>query len=238
VVGGRVINWSTGDGVEAAELAFTSAAGLTTVRAGKDGSFQFAPAAPGRFSLATIIAPGFLPYAPELTHSPVRIALAPKQAVRGVTLFLFPAVDYFGTVVDAQGAPVAGAKVKLAESPTGEQTLEKIITEWTTDKQGKFTFHAPDEAVFEATKAGKRGWATLDGAVQNTKKMTITIGEAAARDATIRGKTVDASGAPLVSQRQSFGCHTEIAPSGTSSASSSCFPRITWARRNSTRSTF
>jgi hypothetical protein len=51
--------------------------------------------------------------------------------------------------------------------------------------------------VFEAAKGTKRGWAILDGNVATTHKMTIKIGDAAARDATIRGKTVDASGAPL-----------------------------------------
>jgi RNA polymerase sigma factor (sigma-70 family) len=197
VVAGRVINWSTGEGVETAELTFTGAAGAATVRVGKTGAFQFAPGAAGTFSLTTIIAPGFLPYAPELTHSPVRITLAKKQAVRGLTLFLFPAVDYHGKVVDAQGAAVAGAKVKLAHSPTNEQVLEKIATEWTTDKDGKFVFHAPDEAVLEAAKGGKRGWAILDGAVATTHSMTITIGDAPARDASIRGKVVDNSGSPL-----------------------------------------
>lgn len=197
VLGGRVINWSTGDGVGTAELTFTSAAGAATVRTNKDGSFELAPPAPGTFSLATIIAPGFLPYAPELLHSPVRIALGSKQAVRGLTLFLFPAVDYHGMVVDATGAPVAGAKVKLADPPAGEQVLEKIVTEWTTDKSGKFVFHAPDFAVFEATKGGKRGWAILDGNVAISRQMVIALGEGAARDATIRGKAVDGNGAPL-----------------------------------------
>lgn len=197
VISGRVVNWSTGDGVAGAELTFTSHAGATTLRAGKDGSFELAPPASGRFSLTTIIAPGFLPYAPELEHSPVHIALGPKQAVRGLRLFLFPALDYVGTVVDASGSPVAGAKVKLADPPGGEQTLEKIATEWTTDKQGKFVFHAPDGSVLEASRGGKRGWSILDGNAQTTRQMTITIGEAAARDATIKGKTVDASGAPL-----------------------------------------
>ena len=37
----------------------------------------------------------------------------------------------------------------------------------------------------------------LDGSVATTKNMVIRIGDAAARDATIRGKVVDASGAPL-----------------------------------------
>jgi RNA polymerase sigma factor (sigma-70 family) len=196
-ISGRVINWSTGEGVATAELTFTTAAGVTTVRAGKDGEFELAPPKPGTFSLATIIAPDFLPYAPELQHSPVRIVLGPKQAVRGLTLFLFPALDYFGTVVDDKGAPVAGAKVKLADPPAGEQTLEKIVTEWTADKQGKFVFHAPDGSVFEAARGNKRGWAVLDGNVQTTKQMVIKIGDAPARDAVIRGRTVDKSGSPL-----------------------------------------
>ena len=52
-------------------------------------------------------------------------------------------------------------------------------------------------AVQVAIENWKRGWSILDGNVQNTKQMVITIGEAAPRDAEIRGKTVDASGAPL-----------------------------------------
>jgi RNA polymerase sigma factor (sigma-70 family) len=197
VISGRVINWSTGGGVAGAELTFTTGAGVTTVRAGKDGSFELAPPKPGMFSLATIIAPEFLPYAPELQHSPVRIAVGSKQAVRGLTLFLFPALDYFGTVVDANGAPIAGAKVKLADPPAGEQTLEKIVTEWTADKQGKFVFHAPDGSVLEASRGNKRGWAILDRDVATTHNMVITIGDAQARDATIRGRAVDKSGSPL-----------------------------------------
>lgn len=197
VISGRVINWSTGDGVGNAELTFTGPRGAITIRTDGNGSFELAPEASGVFSLTTIIAQGFLPYAPELEHSPVRVVLAAKQAVRGVTLFLYPAVDYFGTVVDAAGTPIAGAHVKLADPPTGEQTLEKIVTEWTTDNQGKFLFHAPDGAVFEAVKGGKRGWAMLDGDVALTHKMTIKIGDAPARDATIKGKTVDDTGAPI-----------------------------------------
>ena len=184
-ISGRVINWSTGDGVANAELTFTSVLGATTIRAGNDGSFELTAPKPSVYSVATIIAPGFLPYAPELEHSPVRIALLSKQAVRGLTLFLFPALDYEGTVVDARHAPVAGAKVTLESTPSGEQTLEKIVTEWTTDKQGKFVFHAPDGAVFEASRAGKRGWAILDGNVATTRQMVIELGDAAARDATM-----------------------------------------------------
>jgi hypothetical protein len=196
-ISGHVINWSTGEGVDGAELTFTTTNGATTVRAAKDGSFELVPAGPGTFSLTTIVSPGFLPYAPELAHSPVRITLAPKQAVRGVTMFLFPALDYQGTVVDAQGAPVAGAKVELTDAPAGEQVLEKIETQWTTDKQGQFTFHAPDGSVFGASHGNARGWAVLDGNVATTRRMTIHLGDHPARDATIRGKVVDAKGSPF-----------------------------------------
>lgn len=124
VIDGRVINGSTGEGVAGADLTFTSDAGASTIRSRDDGSFELAPPAPGRFTLTAIAATGFLPYAPELQHSTVHVALARGQVVRGITLFLYPAIDYHGRVVDAHGAPVAGARVRLLGTPAGEQVLE------------------------------------------------------------------------------------------------------------------
>src|SRR5262249_61152875 len=93
-LGGRVVNWATGDGVAGAELTFTGDAGASTVRSRDDGGFELAPPAPGRFTLTAAAAPGFLPYAPELLHSTVHVALARHQAVRGITVFLFPSPHY------------------------------------------------------------------------------------------------------------------------------------------------
>ena len=194
---GRVINWSTGDGVAGAELTFTSEAGATTIRAHDDGAFELAPAMPGSFVLSAIAAPGFLPYAPELLHSTVHVTLTKGQAVHGITVFLFPALDYHGTVVDSHRAPVANARVRLLGTPSGEQAIDKPDTEWTTDRDGHFTFHAADDAVLEAVRGNQRGWARLDGDVANTKQLTITLGDAPARDQTISGHAVDASGAPI-----------------------------------------
>ena len=194
---GRVINWSTGGGVANAELTFTNDAGAQTVRTDEQGAFELAPTAPGRFVLTAVVAPGFLPYAPELLHSSVQIELAKDRAVEGITVFLFPAVDYRGKVVDASGAPVAGARVKLLGTPSGEQTIEKLETEWTSGRDGTFVFHAADDAVFEASHQNRRGWARLDRDVAITKQLVIAIGEAPARDATITGKVVDTTGAPV-----------------------------------------
>jgi len=122
-IGGRVINWSTGGGVAGAELTFTGDAGATTIRTRDDGGFELAPPAPGRFTLTAVAAPGFLPYAPEFLHSTIHVALARGQVVRGITVFLFPALDYTGRVVDARGAPVPGARIRLLGTPAGEQVI-------------------------------------------------------------------------------------------------------------------
>ncbi|HEU4734698.1 MAG TPA: sigma-70 family RNA polymerase sigma factor [Kofleriaceae bacterium] len=197
IASGRVVNWSTGDGVAGAELTFTSDAGATTIRSRDDGGFELAPTAPGRFVLSAIAAPGFLPYAPELLHSTVHLALARGQKVRGITVFLFPALDYHGKVVDPQGAPAAGARVRLLGTPAGEQMIDKPQTEWTADRDGNFTFHAADDAVLEATRGSARGWARLDAAATITRQLTIRLGDAPPRDATITGRAVDASGAAI-----------------------------------------
>jgi RNA polymerase sigma factor (sigma-70 family) len=196
-VSGRVINWSTGDGVDGADITFTSDGGATTVRSRAGGAFELAPTAPGHFILTTASAPGFLPYAPELSHSNVQVEIVKDRAVKGITVFLFPAVDYNGLVIDDKGRPVAGAKVRLLGTPEGEQAIDKLETEWTSDKDGKFAFHAADNAVFEAVKGNLRGWAMLDGDVALTRQLTIGISNAPARDAKISGRVVDSKQQPI-----------------------------------------
>ncbi|HEX4449478.1 MAG TPA: sigma-70 family RNA polymerase sigma factor [Kofleriaceae bacterium] len=196
-IAGRVINWSTSAGVADADVTFTSAAGATTVKTGDGGAFELAPNEPGAYSLATINAAGFLPYAPELDHSPIDVQFRKGRTVDGIIVFLYPALDYHGVVVDRANAPVAGAHVALLGSPAGEQAEGRLATEWTTAADGSFTFHAPDDTVFEASKGALRGWAKLDGNVAITKLMTIQLGDAPARDSTITGAVVDEHDQPL-----------------------------------------
>ncbi len=191
VVAGRVINWSTGDGVGGADLTFIGEGGAVTVHSKPTGVWELAPAAPGHFTLTTISAPGFLPYAPELQHSPVHVEVIRDRAVKGITVFLYPALDYTGRVVDAKGAPVAGAKVRLLGTPLNEQAIDKLETEWTTDKDGAFVFHAADNAVFQATHGAQHGWAVLDGDVQITHQLAITLGDTRARDFQISGHVLE-----------------------------------------------
>ncbi|HUJ63620.1 MAG TPA: sigma-70 family RNA polymerase sigma factor, partial [Kofleriaceae bacterium] len=195
VLAGRVLDWSTGDGIAGAELTFSADDGAVTARTGDDGSFELAPPHAGQFTLAAIAASGFLPYAPEYMHSPVRAHLAAGSAIRHVTLYLYPALDYHGLVVDAAGAPVAGAHVRLLATP--DQRIDKLQSEWTSDARGTFVFHGADDAVLEATAGSKRGWARLDNAVAISKHMTIKLADVAERDAAITGRVVDGNDHPL-----------------------------------------
>jgi hypothetical protein len=195
-VGGLVINWSTGAGVAGAELGFAGPAGVVTVRSAPDGAFELA-APSGTYRLATVSAPGFLPFAPEWDHSTVVFEIVPDRKVSGATVFLSPAADYTGKVVDKSGAPVAGARVRLIDNPSGEQVLEGLTAEWTTDARGRFSFHAPDDSVFEADKRGVKGRARLDGNVAITKVLMIELAVTPPADREIAGHVVDQDGAPI-----------------------------------------
>lgn len=192
IVRGRVINWSTGEGVDGADLTFIGDGGATTVHSMADGVFELGGT--GRYVLNAASAPGFLPYAPELGHAKTLVELRDGLAVSGITIFMFPAIEYSGRVVDAKGAAVAGAKVRLVGTPQNEQAIDKLDTEWTSAADGSFTFHAPDEAVLEATKGVARGWGVVDGDVMITHAMTIPIAAQAARDLKITGIVRDAKG--------------------------------------------
>lgn len=192
---GRVINWSTGDGVEAAELTFAAAGGeVITVRSAAGGGFELTPPAPAAYTLATVEAAGFMPYAPEWQHSTVRLTARADERVGGLVVYLFPAVDYNGLVVDGKDRPVAGARVRLVGSPTGEQALASLETSWVSGRDGRFVFHATDDAVLEAEARGLRGRARLDGNVAITHEMVIELGDLPRDPATVTGHVVGADG--------------------------------------------
>jgi hypothetical protein len=175
---GRVVADDDGAGVPFAELTFSRAGAAASLRAGEDGAFRFDPPEDGRWLLAAVTAPGFLPFAPEWGHSPVQLDARRGQHVRGIRIFLTRALEMEGLVVDPDGAPVPGAEVRLL-GVAGEAALVPLADRFVTDGRGAFAFTAPEGAELEARKPGfLPGRAEVDVVAALHRRLTIALGPA------------------------------------------------------------
>jgi hypothetical protein len=149
---GHVLSTGTGAPIPGAELTFSRGDASEQVRAGPDGAFLFTAPIPGRWLLAAVAAPGYFPFAPEWGFSPLQFDALPGEQVRGVDVFLAPALELDGAVVDEDGAPVPGADVTLLGN--GGSALILIPGRFLADASGHFRAAAPQGSVLEARKAG------------------------------------------------------------------------------------
>jgi hypothetical protein len=196
---GRIVDWDTRVGISGAELAFVSAGVTHETISGSDGRYRFEAPSLGSWSLAMVTAEGYLPYAPELGRSRVSWTSSAGLKIDHADLFLHPAITYQGQVVDAEGTPLAGARVELFGAESGERALVGIASSFETDESGAFEFVAPDWAVLEAQHPDHPpGRAQLDEAAQLGRRLTIEMGNApAASDQPITGVVFGADGNAL-----------------------------------------
>ncbi|KIG15001.1 hypothetical protein DB30_06192 [Enhygromyxa salina] len=196
---GRIVNWSTRVGVVGAELEFVNRGVTHSAVTGADGSYRFEAPSEGAWALAIVTAEGYLPYAPELGRGGVVWVSSPYQKLERADLFLFPRIDYAGTVVDTQGQPVANAEIELFGADSGELALVGIESSFQSDADGRFVFHAPDFALLEARHPDHpTGRARVDGPAQLSHTLTITMGGVPTpSQAAITGRIIDGAGQPL-----------------------------------------
>ncbi|HET8733878.1 MAG TPA: carboxypeptidase-like regulatory domain-containing protein, partial [Anaeromyxobacteraceae bacterium] len=197
---GRVVSSATGAGIAGADLTFSRAGAAASVQAGSGGAFRFDPPADGRWLLAAVTAPGFLPFAPEWGHSPVQLDAVRGRHVRGIEIHLAPSVELLGRVVDADGAAVAGATVRLLGA-AGEAALVPIADRFVSDAQGTFRFAAPEGALVEARKDGfLPGRAEVDVTAMVNRRLTVELGpahRALGAAAPVAGRVVARGGASI-----------------------------------------
>jgi hypothetical protein len=173
---GRVVSSATGAGIAGADLTFSRAGAAASVRTEADGTFRFEPPGDGRWLLAAVTAAGFLPFAPEWGHSPVQLDAVAGRHVRGIELHLAPAAELEGRVVDPDGAPVAGAEVRL-RGAAAEASLVPVADRFVSDASGAFRFAAPEGAVLEARKEGfLPGRAQVGRLTALNGRVTIALG--------------------------------------------------------------
>jgi protocatechuate 3,4-dioxygenase beta subunit len=209
---GHVLSTGTGAPVPGAELTFSRGEAAEVVRAGPDGAFRFNARIPGQWLLAAVWAPGYFPFAPEWGYSQLQFDAFPGEQVRGVDVFLSPALELEGSVVDEDGSPVAGAVVSLLGG--GGRALILIPDRFLADEAGRFRVAAPLDSVLEAEAPGYyTGHAVVDLPTIANGKFEIALGSAWAgrtpARAALRGRVVTEDRRPvpaaLVEARQAQG---------------------------------
>ncbi|MBI5543819.1 MAG: sigma-70 family RNA polymerase sigma factor [Deltaproteobacteria bacterium] len=193
---GQILSWGTARPIGGAQVVFSIAGKTVSVSTRTDGGFVFEPWEAGPHELVAVHAEGFLPYAPEWSHSPISFWARPGQRVRDVTLYLSRAIDYRGLVLAPDGRPVSGAEVRRLDVSGSSQALMPIAERFVTDANGSFTFHAPDSAAFEATHPDYApGRGTLSFSAQVSHQMTIRLGDRTSSASSLRltGRVLDPS---------------------------------------------
>jgi hypothetical protein len=194
---GRVISSETGAGIAGAELTFSRADAAAGVRSGSDGAFRFEAPADGRWRLAAVTAPGFLPFAPEWEHSPV--AFEATAPVGGVEIRLTPATALVVRVLDPDGRPVAGAAVRIVGAGD-EAALVSLPDRFISDEAGEVRLSAPGGAHVEARKPGfAPGRATIDLVARAERRLALRLGRDGpeGEPAWISGRVVERGGSAV-----------------------------------------
>jgi len=192
---------SAADGrpVVGAQLTFARADEASSVAARADGTFRFEARVPGRWWLAAVTAPGYLPFAPEWGASPVSLEARAGEVVRGITISVAPEVQYEGRVVDEKGAPVAAADVRIL-GEAGRDAVVPLRDRFTSGADGRFSFAAPEDAVLEAHKPGfAPGRGRVDYTARVTGRLTLRLAQSRSGLLAIDGVVEDAAGTPLPS---------------------------------------
>lgn len=189
--------------VAGAELTFLGGGSIHSVVTDADGRFSFVAPHPGPYALASVLADGWLPYAPELGQAPLRYVARPSRRVEGATIELWPATAITGRVEDEAGAAVAGAEIRWLGLGTGETALAADDDGYTSDARGEFTFTARREAWLEAWHATSGvGRARVDerALAVGSLVLRLSAATAAAREE-IAGRVIDPAGAPVEGAR-------------------------------------
>lgn len=191
---GRVASTDDGRGVSGAEITLAHAGSSYTVSCDGAGQFRFLPPAEGEYRLEQIIARGFLASLPDRDEAPLVLTARAGARLDGVTLWLEPERPITARVVAPSGQPVAGAELLRLGDEAGPR--------WRSGTDGEAKVAVPQDALIEARAAGySPGRASVDLMAIAAGRVTVRLGElgdGGAPSASIAGRVVDGSGAPIV----------------------------------------
>ncbi|HEX6836097.1 MAG TPA: carboxypeptidase-like regulatory domain-containing protein, partial [Polyangia bacterium] len=91
--GGRVLSTEDGKPIARASLTFLHEGAAISTESDAGGHYVVTAASPGSYELTSATATGFLPFQPELGHSPVTVQARAGVRLDDVTLYLSPALE-------------------------------------------------------------------------------------------------------------------------------------------------
>ena len=197
---GQVLSWATGEPVPEVELTFARESTVSSTMTDLEGGFYFRASVAGTYELVAVTADGYLPFAPEWGHSPVRLEARPGYRVRDIIIHLRPVEELVGVVTSPDGRPVAGAEVAVISTPAGRSSLSTFPESYVSDENGEFQLQAPLGTILEARLAQfAAGRARLDRPAWHRRRLEIRLrtGPNPMSGETIAGQAFDDRGRPL-----------------------------------------
>lgn len=164
-----------------------------TAISSEQGAFRLVPSAPGRFELSAVTAEGFVPFLPELGHSPVVLLSRAGARVRDIELFLGRRQSHLGVVLDPTGHPVADATVQVLDAAE-----ESVVASLRSDARGEFRCSARVGSLVEARHPGfAPGFALVSRGFGPSPRFEVRLGAprpGAVPDEVIAGWVTDQAG--------------------------------------------
>ncbi|MCE9594386.1 MAG: sigma-70 family RNA polymerase sigma factor [Planctomycetes bacterium] len=179
-----------------------------------DGSVDVASASDGSFEFETRVASGELAVA-DAAWVTVRRGAWSRDAARPSVVIAAPAIDVSGSVVDVDGAPLAGARVRLGLPRDFAARFRDALDgspdlAWSTesDADGTFALRAAPAIEGASLLATKEGFDTSAceaplGSLAGLRLVLVAHDALAAN--LLRGRVVDGLGAPAADARVSLG---------------------------------
>lgn len=197
---GVVVSALDGAPIPGAEVTFGSERGAASTRTDTIGAFCAALEGSGPLQVASVTAEGFLPFGPEWGQSPLSVNVPAGVRVDGLRITLTPSLELVVTVVDAKGAPVPGAALRVLSPRADEAALFPRRERFTADAAGQVRLATAEGSVLEAWHPTHgRGREEVDADALKARKLSVRLEAArtATSDATLEGLVKDEAGLPV-----------------------------------------
>lgn len=194
-LGGRVLSTRDGKPIARAALTFLHGGAALSVESDGAGHFAIAPAAAGAYELTSALADGYVPFEPQLGHSPLTLFARSGMRIEDADIYLTPTLTLTVHVRDQADHAVAGAEVR-AISSTGRAAAGAPVV---SDARGDAHVVADPDGLIEAHKPGfHRGRQRISQGMRTTHTMTLVLTPGSdAPSVTLAGRVVDTGGQPV-----------------------------------------